>query len=66
MEEKEKTKMKATEIRDLIFESERKLHIISEAIAVGPEYDGIDRQYLKSKMSGIINTATHIAKYQLK
>lgn len=58
--------MKATEIRDLIFETERKLHLISEEIARGIDYDGIDRQYLKSKMTSLVNTATHIAKYQLK
>lgn len=58
--------MKATEIRDLIFEVERKLHVISEEIAMVLEYDGIDRQYLKSKMTAVVNTATHITKYQLK
>jgi len=58
--------MKATEIRDLIFEVEKKLHAISEGIAKGPEYDGIDRVYLKGKMQSVVNTATHIHKYQLK
>lgn len=58
--------MKATEVRDLIFEVERKLHVISEEIAKGIENDGIDRQYLKGKMQSVLNTATHITKYQLK
>lgn len=58
--------MKAIEIRDLIFEVERKLHIISEEVAKGIEYDGIDRVYLKSKMQSVVNTAIHIHKYQLK
>lgn len=58
--------MTGTEIRDLIFEVERKLHVISEEVARGPEYDGIDRGYLKSKMQSVVNTAIHIHKYQLK
>lgn len=43
--------------------------LISLLITIGlivPEYDGIDPVYLRGKMQSVVNTATHITKYQLK
>lgn len=56
---------KATEVRDKIFEIERELHGISEAISKGITFDGIDETYLRSKFKGITNIIEHITKNQL-
>jgi hypothetical protein len=58
--------MKATEVIDAIFDLDRKLNQISDAIAKGLEYDGIDDRYLKNKMQNLLNTANHIHKFQLR
>jgi len=58
--------MKATEIRDLIFEADKSLHKVSDALAKEIEWDGIDVVYLKSKFQAVVNTTDHIKKFQIK
>lgn len=54
------------EIRDKLFAINKELNEISDAIALGIDYDdGLDSQYLKSKVKAVLNTANHIHKYQL-
>jgi hypothetical protein len=57
--------IKATELRDNIFDIDRTLHALSEKIAKDIDWDGIDPVYLKSKFTAIENTVKHI-KGQLK
>ncbi len=53
--------MKATEIRDKIFEMDKQLYAISDVISKGIEdWDGIDPVYLNQKMQAPINTLKHI------
>ena len=52
--------MKATEIRDKIFEIDKLLYEVSDLLAKPVEWDGIDPQYLKGKVKGVTNTSNHV------